>query len=121
MIKSYAGLVICWFVLWAATVQAQCPSGTEPGGDFCYTISNEKLTIEGYTGPGGDITIPDTIDGKPVKIIGTMAFRDCTTLTSVTIPDSVTIIDFNAFENCTNLRSVDIPDSVTYIGDLCFL
>ncbi|MDE6051459.1 MAG: leucine-rich repeat domain-containing protein, partial [Paramuribaculum sp.] len=43
-------------------------------------------------------------------------FWDCTGLTSVTIPNSVTSIERNAFEGCSGLTSVTIPNSVTSIG-----
>ena len=48
------------------------------------------------------------------------AFRDCTSLTTVTIPDSVTSIDGSAFSGCTGLTSITIPDSVTSIGFAAF-
>jgi hypothetical protein len=47
-------------------------------------------------------------------------FDGCTSLTSVTIPDSVTSIGYRAFCHCTSLTSVTIPDSVTSIGDWAF-
>ena len=47
-------------------------------------------------------------------------FSDCTSLTSVTIPDSVTTIGWTAFDGCTSLTSVTIPDSVTSIGYSAF-
>ena len=44
----------------------------------------------------------------------------CSSLTSVTIPDSVTSIGYQAFSGCSNLESVTIPDSVTSIGSYAF-
>jgi hypothetical protein len=88
--------------------------------DFTYTITNGTITITGYTGPGGVVSIPGTINGLPVTSIGHWAFGWCTSLTSVTIPNSVTSIGA-AFENCTSLTSVTIPGSVTNIGDAAFL
>ena len=48
------------------------------------------------------------------------AFRDCSKLTSITIPDGVTRIDSSVFENCSGLTSVTIPNSVTSIGYSAF-
>ena len=56
-----------------------------------------------------------TFDGD-VTTIGDYAFRDCSSLTSVTIPDSVTKIGYYAFGGCSSLTSVTIPDSLTTIG-----
>ena len=61
------------------------------------------------------VIIPDS-----VTTIGDYAFRGCSSLTSVTIPDSVTSIGQYAFSSCSNLTSVNIPDSVTTIGDDAF-
>ena len=55
-----------------------------------------------------------------LKTIGNGAFRDCKSLTSVIIPDSVTNIDYWAFLNCDNLTSVTLGANVTSIGDSAF-
>ena len=68
--------------------------------DYSYTSSGTGITITGYSGEGGAITIPDEIDGLPVTSIGNFAFYLCTGLTSVTIPDSVTSIGYDAFAGC---------------------
>ena len=52
--------------------------------------------------------------------IGEYAFRNCSGLESVVIPEGVRIIDEYAFCNCTNLTSVVIPSSTTRIGDFAF-
>ena len=96
-----------------ASVQAQ----------FNYTNNNGTITITSYTGPGspgnpgfgGAVIIPSTINGLRVKCIGDNAFALCS-VTSVTIPDSVTSIGNDVFDLCQNLTSITIPDSVTSIG-----
>ena len=86
---------------------------------FTYTTNNGTITVTGYTGPGGDVTIPDRINGLPVTTIGGYAFYEAY-LNSVTIPNSVTTIGDNAFYSCTSLTSVTIGTNVTSIGDYAF-
>ena len=52
--------------------------------------------------------------------IGGSAFFDCSSLTSITIPNSVTSIGYSAFWGCSSLASVTIPNSVTKIGEYAF-
>jgi hypothetical protein len=88
--------------------------------DFKYTVNNSAVTITGYTGSGGNVAIPETINGKPVTAIrdGSSIYSGVfynKQLTSVTIPNSVTSIGNYAFwEN--KLTSVTIGNSVTSIG-----
>jgi hypothetical protein len=88
--------------------------------EYAYTVEGNSATITGYTGPGGNINIPESLGGYPVQAIGNGAFRSCTGLTSVTIPGSVLIIEANAFDSCTSLRSVTIPWCVESIQDEAF-
>ena len=63
-----------------------------------------------------EIVIPSTYNGKPVKQIGHSAFFECTSLTSIEIPSSVTSIGSNAFFRCNSLTSVTIGSGVTSIA-----
>ena len=67
----------------------------------------KTVTITKYTGTESTVILPSTINSWPVTKIGEAAFQDNTTITSVTIPDSVTEIGSNAFAGCTNLTSVN--------------
>jgi hypothetical protein len=82
---------------------------------FKYEVSGDWITITGYTGPGGAIVIPDTIEGLPVTMIGNQAFAGLTNLTNVTIPDSVTGIGYGAFLGCDGLTSITVPSNVVSI------
>ena len=85
-----------------------------------YSSSDSEVTITKYTGSATEITIPGTIESKPVKAIGDSAFAGCSGLTSITIPDGVTTIGNGAFRACSSLTSITIPDGVTSIGDSAF-
>lgn len=67
----------------------------------------KTVTITKYTGTESTVILPSTINSWPVTKIGEDALKDNTTITSVTIPDSVTEIGSNAFAGCTNLTSVN--------------
>ncbi|MBQ8791283.1 MAG: leucine-rich repeat protein [Ruminiclostridium sp.] len=96
-------------------------AGAETYGDYEYNVlSNGTVEITGYTGSATNLTIPSKINGKAVTVIGEMAFHDCNTLTSVTIPYGVTLIDNGAFFKCEELVSVTIPASVKTLDNNCF-
>ena len=86
-----------------------------------YEIKGDAVTITGRaTGTSGELIIPANIEGKPVTSIGGYAFRGCTNLKSITIPDGVTSIGKWAFETCTSLTSITIGNGVTKIGEGAF-
>ena len=89
---------------------------------YTYEVGTDgKITITDCDESAkGAITIPSEIDGKPVTSIGGDAFRDCTGLTSITIPNSVTSIGTWAFVYCTGLTSITLGNSVTSIGGYAF-
>lgn len=105
-------------------------------------VSFPDLTCEvtrSDTEYSGDIVIPSTVtyQGRTFTVIGITegklgiyrgqqyiakygAFTSCTSLTSVTIPDSVTKIGYCLFLDCSHLKYVEIPNSVTEIRDHAF-
>jgi hypothetical protein len=90
-------------------------------GDFNYLSNDTSVMIFQYIGPGGNVTIPETIDGKPVAVIGNSAFADCIDLTGITIPNGVNEIGNNVFSGCKALTDITIPNSVANIGKSSFL
>lgn len=97
--------------------------------DFGYTLSRVTANVTVETGGGlgkiaafldKSITEVTAEDLKGATQIGDGAFSGCSSLTSITIPDSVTSIGYAAFDNCSSLTSVIIGNSVTYIGVCAF-
>ena len=89
-------------------------------GYLRYTVKGGEVIISGCDKSVSTITIPSTIRGCPVTRIGENAFYCCESLTTVTIPNSVTTIDKSAFIYCSSLTSITIPSSVTSIGAYAF-
>ena len=87
---------------------------------FEYDYFDSKITINKYTGSATSINIPAQIEGLPVTSIHDSAFKNRSSLKSITIPNSITSIGNSAFSKCTDLTSINIPDSVTFIGNRAF-
>ena len=92
----------------------------EPPPTFSFSTNNGAITLTKYTGAGGAVIIPSTINGFPVIEIGESAFWFCTSVTSVVIPDGVTTIGPRAFRDCLHMVSVTVPGSVRTIGGFAF-
>ena len=113
---AYASLPLLLLSLLAVPALVRGQSYTDNYGTWTYTSDDGTITITEYAGPGGAVIIPSTIDGLPVTTIGYYisptiggpwgAFAGCESLTSVTIPASVTYLGWYAFADCLNLTSV---------------
>ena len=116
-----AVMVLTAVPLAGGTFEARAEGDSSTEGYYTYWVENGEATITGCDNSiSGDVVIPDTLGGYPVKSIGSWAFENCTGLTSITIPDSVTSIGDYAFFCCTKLTRIIISDNVTSIEDYAF-
>lgn len=67
-----------------------------------------------------NLVIPQTYENKPVLSIAEDAFKNCSSLISVTLPDGLEYIGDNAFFGCSSIVNINIPNSVTDIGHFVF-
>ena len=104
-------MLLCAMLPLGAVSVSAVSTGTYNG--MTYEIVDGQVTITGYTDElPADLVIPEVIEGYSVTAIDYHAFEDCTTLTSVVIPEGVTYISPSAFWNCSDLISIAIPSSV---------
>ena len=122
-VVSVVSIVACAMI--SDDSSAEVTSGTT--GDCTWTLDGTKLTISGNGGTGnyGDAPswatlVKEVVIENGVQSLGDYLFYNCTSLSSITMPDSVTSIG-NTFGNCTSLSSITIPDSVTSIGKNAFI
>lgn len=112
------------FLLMAPGILPGMEAQAAQAGDFAYEVNEDGkgVTITGYQGNGGALTIPAELAGKKVTDIGENAFAYSVgeNLTSVTIEEGVETIGNSAFADCGNLESVRIPGSVKKIGSSAF-
>ena len=118
----------------ADTASSTVRTAIVDGYKYEYKVNeaDNTATITKFLGPDGsakstgsyDIKIPEKIHEKSgdytVTAIGDDAFRGCSALKKVTIPQSVTSIGDSAFAGCQNLDSVTIKDAATSIGSWAF-
>ena len=95
--------------------------------EITFAVTGGNITFDTSTGTITDCdesvteaVIPDTIGGVLVEEVGIRAFGSCINLSSVELPDSVTVIEAFAFDNCSSLNSVKMPKNLENIESWAF-
>lgn len=93
-----------------------CSSEVYAAADDCfyYGMLVDGAQISMYMGNGGEVVIPDTANGVPVISLGDYLFQNNGSITSVSIPASVTSIGKYVFSGCRNLQSIEVDGSNLY-------
>ena len=83
--------------------------------NFEYEIKDGNATVTKYIGTDTDVVVPDELGGAPVTEIGYYAFEAKYDITSVRLPETVTLICEGAFMDCHSMAEINIPEAVTGI------
>ena len=120
-VKKWSVSIATFAVMAVMMVLCAVCARAEAYGNFEYGVLDDgTVEITGYKGSEQKVDVPEKINKKSVTRIGNLAFKDCTKITSIAMPDSVAYIGRSAFYNCTSLKSITIPDGVKEIGYAAF-
>ena len=97
-----------------------CPRCGRTNDDLQYKIYEDHVEILSYTGSDSTVVIPAEIEGLPVTVITGYAFKNCTNLITITIPDTVTSIESIAFYYCPSLRRIIFQGNAPQFGTSAF-
>jgi hypothetical protein len=87
---------------------------------YFYPIGNGQISLNRYIGSEGAVSVPSTIADISVTGFRDSVFAGCSSLTSVTIPNTFTTLVRSMFQGCTNLTNVTLPNSIVSIGYAAF-
>ncbi len=122
-IRKIISLVLCLAICMSICANFSLVKAADSTDLLTFTLSSDGeyyLVGAKDTSITGEIVIPSTYDELPVKHISANGFEDCTGITKVTLPDTITRISTRAFRYATALEEINIPNGVKYIGENAF-
>ena len=97
-------------------------SEQSPTDDFSFSFdaSAGGWAVDAYRGPGGEVSVPSSFEGYPVRRIAPGAFAGSAAITRLILPPSLRVIGDGSCSGMTNLASLVFFDSLDYISDAAF-
>ena len=89
-------------------------------GDFVYSIAGNEAAVTAYTGSGGTVNVPETVQGYSVTAIAEKAFYKNKAIRNVSLPEGICSVGEQAFFDCSQMESIHLPDSLESIGEMAF-
>ncbi len=102
------------------TLYAKWQVQTVEGFTLAYIGANLGYSVTKYSGNSANVVVPDEYDGQKISKIGDGAFKNNSSLYTITLSSNITAIENSAFFGCANLQAIDIPEGVTSISSLAF-
>lgn len=128
ILSLVTAVIICLTAMSSCSLRRKKPTGNTPSTkveyvkpEVIYSIGADgNASVEGFQGDLTDVVIQRIYHGCPVVSISNRAFYKCRTMTSVTIPDTVTTIGRYAFGECSSLSTVTLPEKISAIEGHAF-
>lgn len=119
-IFSAVTAAVCTLTVCFASISAGVSAENVVTNNVTYRTYDDHVEVIKCDSNATSVSVLKEVYNLPVTAIAEYAFKGCSALTEVTIPESVTEIGDYAFDGCTSLISAAIPSSVTRIGDSAF-
>ena len=85
-----------------------------------YGVNFNMNVVSGYEGDAENVVLPRKWNGYTIDTIGEEAFKDCTFVKEVDVPETVNDVLMNAFQNCTGLESISFKEGLHFLENKAF-
>ena len=119
MRKRFLSTVLVLIMLLSLAPMSALADDTFRSGDFTFVIETGVACVKKYNGSSSSVSVPSKVDydGVTYKVrnIHQDAFKNCTTIQKLVLPETVNRIGKQAFANCTSLNSITINGDLKFI------
>jgi hypothetical protein len=115
--RKIVSLFLVMILVFSVVFTGNAKVFAEQNGDFTYiTVDNSFVAITGYTGTGGQVTVPSELGGYTVSELGISAFSENSLITGISIPAGLVTIDLGAFDGLSGLTRIDVDENNTSLS-----